>query len=170
MQKRKQRRSRVGVVRRKRKPKTLEQVLELEENELHVNPDTGIVLYMENTQQRLWTWSELLHRFYEMNHDLMPIAFALVADGAQSWAEKDWYAILYGRWHIRIVKGSETEGPHQCQLWLKSESMNQAFWIASLQLMGFFYNEEEMKTNLMEEIKQKNFFMTDEERDRTLTT
>lgn len=154
--------------RRPRRRKTLEEVLQLKDDEIWVDENTGIVLYMEPIL-RLWTGRELIDKFYDFNKDLQPITFQLVTDEGHAWAEKDWYAIMYWGWHIRIIKGSDTEGPHQTQLWFKSTSLRKAFWIASLQLMGFFYNEEEMKTNLLLAIDQKEFFMTDEDRDMTLT-
>lgn len=150
-----------------RRKKTLQEVLELKNNEIWVDEQTGIYLYLEENL-RLWTGSELIAKFYEINKDLNPISFVQVIDYGHAWAEKDWYAIMYAGWHIRICKGSSTEGPHQTQLWFKSQTMG-PHWIASLQLMGFYYNEGEMKVNLLLAIKNKEFYMSDEDRDKTLT-
>lgn len=153
--------------RKPKRRKTLQEVLELKPNEIWVDENTGIVLYLESPL-RLWTGSELIAKFYLINEELNPISFIMVQDVGQAWGEKDWYAIMYGGWHIRICKGSETGGPHQTQLWFKSSSMG-PHWIASLQLMGFYFNEEEMKASLLSAIANKEFFMSDEDRDRTLT-
>lgn len=167
MQKRKQRRKR-SYIRRPKRIKTLEEILELKEDEIWVDPETGIVLILEDNTLRYFSCGELLIKFYERNKDLFPIIFQLVSDLGQAWAEKDWYAIMYGGWHIRIIKGPSTEGPHQTQLWFKSQSMGPQ-WIASLQLMAFFYNEIEVKTNLLKSIEDREFFMSDEDKEKSIT-
>jgi hypothetical protein len=153
---------------RPRKPKTLEQVCAPAPNEFHFDFNTGIYLTLEPV--RLWTLGELLNKFYDANHELNPIAWEQVEDHASSITEKDWYAIMYRGWHIRIIKGYATEGPHQTQLWFKTPGMTcppRSIWIATLQLMGFFFNSDEIKANLLAAIANREFFMSDSDRDST---
>jgi hypothetical protein len=153
--------------RRPKRQKTYEEVCRLEPNDLLFNEETGIVIRME--PDRLWPLGELLQKFYSINEGLKPIAFKLVEDDAQSIKEKIWYAVMYAGWHIRIEQGSETGGPHQCQLWYKSMSMRKNFWVATVQLMAFYFNEDEMCVALLLAIDNKEFFMTDEDRDKCIT-
>ena len=150
-----------------RRKKTFEEVCQLKPEDIHFDVDTGIVLYMEPT--RLWPLGELIQKFYQINDGLNPIVFKLVSDESESIPEKDWYAVMYGGWHIRIVRGRATDGPHSCQLWYKSMSMKKNFWIATLQLMAFYFNEEEMLTALLTAIANKEFYMTDTDRDKLIT-
>lgn len=135
--------------------------MEPEQGEFYVNEDTGYFLTLEYNMR---TYKQMLEGFYRANCDVeKPIAFQLTEDGASSITVKDWYAVMYRGWHIRIVKGRETPGPHQCQLWYKSGTAKKNYWVASLQLMGFYYNEDEMRDNLMAAIKEQEFYMTPKE-------
>lgn len=152
-----------------RRQKTLAEVLASEPNEIWCDENTGIYLVLEPA--RLWTLGELLEKFYQANRGLKPIAWQMVEDIGSAIKTKDWYAVMYRGWHIRVVAGSnKTEGPHACQLWFKTpgiSSPRKNIWIATLQLMGFFFNENEMKSNLLEAIKNKEFYMSDQDRDST---
>lgn len=153
---------------RPRKPKTLEQICAPAPNEFHFDYQTGIFLTLEPA--RLWTIGELLNKFYEANHDLQPIAWSLVDDQASSVKVADWYAVMYRGWHIRVIRGSETEGPHQTQLWFKTPGMTCApknIWIASLQLMGYYFNSDQMKEALLAAIAGREFYLSDQDRDTT---
>ncbi len=153
-----------------RRRKTLQEILQPEPNEIWCDENTGQYLVMEAA--RLWTLGELLNKFYYIHRGgLKPIAWQLVEDTGAAIKTKDWYAVMYGGWHVRIVAGSNrTEGPHACQLWFKTPGITgprKNLWIATLQLMGFYFNSEEMKTNLMAAIKAKEFYMSPQERDST---
>ena len=119
---------------------------------------------------RLWTLGELINKFYQANEGLDPIAWEQVEDQGSTLKIKDWYAVMYRGWHIRIVKGYATEGPHQTQLWFKTPGMTcppKNIWVATLQLMGFYYNSDELKANLLQAIANREFFMSDDDRDST---
>ena len=152
-----------------RRQKTLAEVLKPQPNEIWCDENTGIYLTLEPA--RLWTIGELIAKFYEANEDLNPIAWELVEDYGSSVKVKDWYAIMYRGWHIRIIAGqNQSEGPHQTQLWFKTPGLScpvKNIWVASLQLMGFFHNSDEMKANLLLAIKQHEFYMSDSDRDST---
>lgn len=139
-----------------------------EPTEFCTDYETGVYLTLQPA--RLWTLGELLNKFYAANEDLAPIAWDLISDGAASIAVKDWYAVMYRGWHVRIVKGSETEGPHQTQLWFKTPGITsepKPIWIASLQLMGFYFNSDQMKEALLLAITNKEFYISDSDRDST---
>lgn len=157
------------MARRKRKQKTIDQICVWSADDLFLNEETGFYLYMEPAPTRLWPMGDLLNRFYEINEDLNPIAFKLVEDLAQSISGKDWYAVFYASWHVRIVEGRSKSGPHQTQLWFKSQSMRKNFWIATLQLEAFYYNEQEMLAALLEAVKTRAFYISDTDRDICIT-
>lgn len=152
-----------------RRKKTYEEIIQLGPDDLFFNEDTGIVLRMEPAPETLWPLGELLQKFYTANEGLNPISFQFVEDRSQAIAEKNWYAIMYRGWHIRIEEGSETSGPHICQLWFKSQSMRKNFWIATLQLCAFYYNREEVLAALLQAIANREFFMSDDDRDKCIT-
>lgn len=152
-----------------RRKKTYEEIIAFGPNDLFFNEETGIVLRMEPAPLSLWPLGELLQKFYQANQDLRPIAWELVDDPQQAIAEKNWYAVMYRGWHIRIVIGRETSGPHRCELWFKSTSMRKNIWVATLQLMAFFYNGDEMLAALLQAIANREFFMSDDDRDKCIT-
>ena len=152
-----------------RKKKTFEQVCKWNENDLYVNEDTGIYLYMETAPEHLFALGDLFYKFYLRNEGLQPITFQLVKDNSQAIEQQDWYAVMYGGWHIRILEGRSRSGPHQTQLWYKSHSMKKNFWVATLQLEAFFYNENEMREALLKAIAERQFFITDQDRDVLIT-
>lgn len=152
-----------------RKPKTFADLLAKHDpNEIYFNPDTGIQLIMEDNAPAL-AFGELLMKFYRANEGLNPIMFQLIEEPNAAIAQKDWYAIFYRAWHIRIVQGSSIAGPHQTQLWFKSESLKKNFWVATLQLMAFFFNEGEMRAALLAAIEAREFYMSDKDRDIVIT-
>jgi len=113
---------------------------------------------------------DLLAKFYRINEDQQPLGFKLVEDDRQAIREKFWYAVMRGNFFIRIEQHQSTEGPHRCELWFKCFSPpKDAHWIASCQLMGFFFNEEEMKIATLQAISQREFFMLPSNRDKPIT-
>jgi hypothetical protein len=152
-----------------RKRKTYAEVIaRQDEGEIYLDEETGIQLLMSNPAPA-YAMGELLMRFYQANEGLRPITFQMLEEGGESLPQKDWYAIMYRSWHIRIVLGSETGGPHQTQLWFKSQSMRKAFWVATLQLMAFYYNKNEVLEALLTAIENKEFFISDTDRDIIIT-
>lgn len=149
--------------RRPNRQKTFAEVSKLEPEDTYLDEETGFYLYLDNSPT-LKTYEQMLAGFYRANEELDPIAFVLTEDGSSAFNVKDWYAVMYRGWHIRIVKGDQTPGPHQCQLWYKSGTEKKNHWIATLQLMAFFFNEEEVKAALLKAIAEKEFYLSDRER------
>lgn len=147
-----------------RRVKTYAEIIQPEKGEIYFNEETGIYLFTEPSMP-LMTYEQLLAKFYVANHELRPISFKLVNDGYGDFEQKDWYAIMYRSWHARIMEGEEKPGPHSCQLWFKSSQMKKAFWIATVQLMFFFYNEEEAIESLLTAIREKEFYLSPKEKD-----
>lgn len=134
-----------------------------ESDVLYVNDSTGICLFVDR-ENEMRTYEQMLAGFYRANADLNPIAFEKVDDVGSAIATKDWYAVMYRGWHIRIISGKETPGPHSVQLWYKSGTEKKSFWVATLQLMAFFHNEEEVKEALLQTIRDQEFYISPKER------
>lgn len=146
-----------------RRIKTYEEVARPEKGEIWFDETTGLYLYVEPTMP-LITYGQLLDKFYVANEGLSPITFQMVDDGGSAITQKDWYAIMYRGWHLRIFEGEEKPGPHSGRLWFKSSTMKRAFWIATVQLMFFYYNEEEALAAILTAVREKEFFLSEKER------
>lgn len=149
---------------RKRRPnrtKTFADVTRLEGTEFH-QLENGITFYLEDTAvDRMMCCGDLLGRFYEFNEGQQPLHFGLIEDRTQSIPEKVWHVIMRGSFYMDIEQGRELEGPHRCRLWFRTcfAQHKQNHWIASLQLMAFYFNEQQMKDALLAAMTAKEFFM-----------
>jgi hypothetical protein len=112
-------------------------------------------------EDRLTTYGDLLNKFYYLNHEQQPLVWMLEEDRAQAIAEKLWLGVFRGSFHVRIILNHHDKtGPHRCELWFRTFSQPpKNHWIASLQLMAFYYNEEQMKSALLEAIEKREFFI-----------
>jgi hypothetical protein len=60
----------------------------------------------------------------------------------------------------------ESHGPHRCRLWFRSFTPPiQTYWVASVQLMAFYFNEEEIRNAIKLAVDQREFFMLPANRD-----
>lgn len=149
-------------------PKTFADVQQLKGNEYYQTED-GIAFRTESTEvDAMVTLGDLLAKFYRFNEEQPPLAFRLKEDESQAIREKVYLVAMRGNFFIDIEKGSDTEGPHRCRLWFKTFSKDPVtkistnYWLASLQLMGFYFNEEQMKEALLTAIAAQEFFMLPE--------
>lgn len=140
---------------------TLGEILRPDPDDLWFDKESGLYLELE---YKMVTYKKMLEGFYRANGDVeKPITFTQVEDLGSAIHSKDWYAVMYRGWHIRIFQGPSLPGPHSAQLWYKSGTEKKNHWIATVQLMGFYYNEEEMLAALMQAIKDKEFFLSKRE-------
>jgi hypothetical protein len=110
---------------------------------------------------------DLLSKFYRINWDQPPLVLQLI-DHTTPFPEKVWYAVMRGNFYIEVIKGRNHEGPHQVKLWFKSFTTKQTFWIATLQLMAFYFNENEIKEALLKATAEGEFFMLPSNRRRAI--
>jgi hypothetical protein len=169
MKKRKSTGRRIGYKRRPKRQKTYAEVCELQSNEFWLSEDTGIVLYFEDTMvgQQIYL-GELLAKFYRINEDQPPLVFQFMENTNAPFPEKTWYAIMRGNFFIEIIEGHRKEGPHQTKLWFQTFTDRKSHWIASLQLVVFYFNETQVREALLKAIAEKEFYMTPENRDRAI--
>lgn len=155
--------------RRPRRKKTLADVVALQGTE-YWQDERGITLSLVDTMQDQMIYlGDLLGKFYRINEGQNPLVFTLMDDKAQAIPEKVWYAVMRGNFYIEIIINTRsTPGPHQTKLWFKSFTTKETFWIASLQLEAFYYNETEMQEALIKAIEAREFFMTEKEREKAI--
>ena len=110
---------------------------------------------------------DLLNKYYKINWDQPPLVLQLM-DNVTSLPEKVWYVVMRGNFYIEVIKGRNHEGPHQVKLWFKSFTTHKAFWIATLQLMAFYYNENEIKEGILRATAEGEFFMLPSNRRRSI--
>jgi hypothetical protein len=113
---------------------------------------------------------ELLAKFYRLNEEQQPLVFQFIEDPRQAIPEKVWYAVMRGSFFIEIIEGRNKPGPHQTKLWFRTFSHPQkSHWIATLQLMAFYFNEAEVREALLKAVADREFFMTEQNRERMIT-
>lgn len=131
----------------------------------------GITFYTEDKEvDELITIGDLMEKFYKINRSQMPLAFVLMEDKSQSIIEKVWQIVMRGSFYIVSEQNKSTEGPHPTKLYFRSFSkpiINH--WIASVQIMAFFFNEKQMREAIISAIKQKEFSYLPENEKRAIT-
>lgn len=157
--------------RRPRKTRTYEDVTRLEGTEFYQLED-GVTFYLENiaVDSQIYL-GDLVARFYNINEEQNPLFFKLLEDASQSIPEKTWHVAMRGNFFIDIEKNFYgTEGPHRTRLFFKTFSKPQVnHWIASLQLMAFYFNEEQMKAALLLAIANREFYVAPDDINKTIT-
>lgn len=149
-------------MRRPRKIKTFADVQKLTGTEYHQLPD-GVTFYTEDIGvDAQITMGDLLKKFYRINDEQQPLTMLLKEDVSRSIPEKNWLIVWRGNFHMEIDKGRNTIGPHCCKLWFRSFTTKTPIWIATLQVMAFYFNETEIKTCIQEAVTSKQFFMLPE--------
>lgn len=132
----------------------------------------GTIMELHETRaDQMVTLAELVEKFYTIHlassvHDerLNPISFRLMDDRSSAYAEKMWVAVFYGGFHVTIFRHQRTEGPHTAQLWFRSHTPpHDQWWVATLQVMAFFFNEDQVKQELMECIQRKEWYVSTNE-------
>lgn len=103
---------------------------------------------------------DLLAKFYRINEGQNPLVLRLMDEPSNLIrGEKIWQIVMRGNFYIRIESNKETHGPHPTQLWFQSFGEKKNYWLASMQVMAFFFNEEEIKAAIITGVDQKEFFM-----------
>jgi hypothetical protein len=129
----------------------------------------GITFYLEDIAMDSMIYlGELLAKFYRINEDQPPLVLTLLDDPRQAIPEKVWYAVMRGNFYIEVIEGRSKSGPHQTKLWFKSFTDKKTHWIATLQTMAFFFNENEIREGLLKSIAAREFFMLPANRDKAI--
>jgi hypothetical protein len=155
--------------RRPRKPKTFYDVTHLTGKEYYQLED-GVTFRLEDTAvDKMIYMGDLLGKFYRINKEQNPLVFHLIDEPSQLIrGEKIYQVIMRGNFYMVVEKGHELGGPHRCCLWFQAFSTKQNYWIASLQIMAFFFNADEVKTYICNAVNQQEFFMLPENRDKPI--
>lgn len=150
---------------RPRKQKTFEEVSAFEGTEYHATSD-GVYFSLEPAMEPI-AMGELLTRFYNRNEGQNPLVQMLVSDIYSPVANtKIWQIVMRGSFYLDIESNQATAGPHRCRLWFRTFTPPiKTHWIASTQLMAFYFNEEEIRNAIKTAVDQREFFMLPSNRD-----
>lgn len=152
-----------------RRAKTYEEVAKLQGTEYFLDEAQGIVFYTEDIAvDAMICAGDLLGKFYRINEEQSPLVFMLLEDKSQAIPEKIWQVVWRGNFYMDIEQGSSLAGPHRCRLWFKSFTTKQNHWIATLQVMAFYFNEAEMRGYIIHSVVNRELFMTPETRDKPI--
>lgn len=155
-------------MRRKRRQKSFAEVAYLQGTEFYLS-DSGVYLYWEDSMaDRQIFLEDLLNKYYKINWEQPPLVIQLMDDSHGGLPEKVWYCIMRGNFYVEVIKGRNIDGPHQVKLWFKSFTTKQTFWIATLQLMAFFFNETEVKDGILRATAEGEFFMLPNNRKKAI--
>lgn len=166
---RKQSSTRRRRISKPRKPKTYADVAKLQGTEYHLDEATSVVFYTEDiVVDAMICVGNLLGKFYRINEEQNPLVFTLLEDKSQAIPEKVWHVVWRGNFFMDIEQGPELGGPHRCRLWFKSFTTKQNHWLATLQVMGFFFNEAEMRGYVLHSVAAQDFYMLPDNRDKSI--
>jgi hypothetical protein len=152
--------------RKPRRPKTFADVSELKGNE-YLQIDGGVTFRVEDTAyDQMITMGDLLARFYRINEGQRPLVMNIIDEPSNLIrGEKIWQIIMRGNFYIIIESNKESHGPHPTKLWFQSFGDKKNYWLASMQTIAFFFNEEEVRQAIMTGVDQKEFFMLPQNND-----
>lgn len=146
-----------------RRQKTYEEIVALDpkNNEYYHEPKNDVTFRLEDIgYDRMISMGDLLAKYYRINEEQPPLVVVLIDEPSQLIrGEKIYQVVMRGNFYIIIEPNQSTTGPHRCQLWFKSFTDRRQHWLASCQMMAFFFNQEEVKQQIMELTAQKAFFM-----------
>lgn len=162
------------MINKKRKEKIYERI---------TDKDIEFVTYDVMEDHRI-TIAELIEKFYRIHllqptkywgkkrsvlETVPPVVFMLQEDQEFQIIEKYWVAIFRGHFAVEIRKHEkEKDGPHIAKLWFQSFTDNKRHWIATLQIVEFFYNEEAMKAALMKAVEEREWYVAPAEANRSV--
>lgn len=154
-------------MRRKRRAKTIDDLTRLEGTEF-LQTEDGITFYLEDVAvDKQIYMGDLLTKFYNFNEEQQPLVFKLLEDERQAIREKMWHVVMRGNFFLDIEQGREIAGPHCCRLWFRCFlPRKEVHWLASVQLEAFYFNEEQMKAELLRAMAEREFYMLPANRDK----
>jgi hypothetical protein len=166
VKKQKIRRTRRAFSNRKRRPKTFADVTNLVGNEYYQDPE-GVTFRVEDTAyDHMITMGELLAKFYRLNEGQRPLVMRLIDEPSRLIrGEKIWQVIMRGNFYLLIESNQSHGGPHPTKLWFQTFGDKKNYWLASMQTMAFFFNEDQMREAIMVGVDSKEFFMLPANRD-----
>ena len=164
-----QKRRRSYGARGPRKQKTIYDLTKLEGTEYY-QLDDGVTFRLEDTGVDAMIYmGDLLGKFYRINEGQNPLVMRLIDEPSQLIrGEKIYQLVMRGNFYMDVEQGSELGGPHRCRLWFRSFTTKQNHWIATLQVMAFYFNLDEMKAYICHSIDQHEFYMLPENRDKPI--
>lgn len=146
-----------------RKPRRKKTIEELQPDNVYKIQEDGIAFAIESTEERLppILFKDLLLKFYKINKGLKPITVQKGNSMQGPFVEPIWWLIMYGNFYLDVLKNeTDMDGPHRCRLWFRTfDPPMQNHWLASAQLMAFFFNEKEIRNAAQELVKNKEFYM-----------
>jgi hypothetical protein len=147
-------------VKRPRRPKTLADVTKLEGTEYYQDPEGFTFRVEDSAYDQMKTMGELLAKCYKINEGQRPLVMRLIDEPSNLIrGEKIWQVILRGNYYCIIESNQSTGGPHPCKLWFQTFGDKKNYWLASMQIMAFFFNEEHIRQAIMDGIDKREFFM-----------
>lgn len=160
-------RGELDMAKRSKRAKTIDDLTTLTGTEYYQTEEGITFSLVDCSEDQMISMGELMKKFYRINLTQPPLAFVLQEDRSQAIFEKIYHVVMRGNFYMDIEKNQATEGPHRCRLWFRSFSPpKQAYWIASTQIMAFFFNEKEMKEAVIAAIKAKEFYMLPSNEDK----
>lgn len=143
-----------------RRRKTYEEVSRLEGTEYYQTPDNITFRTEDVGYDRMISMGDLLEKFYRINEEQPPLVVVLVDEPSRLIrGDKIYQVVMRGNFYIIIEPNQSTSGPHRCMLWFKSFTDKKQHWLASCQMMAFFFNEAEVRQQIIELTAKKEFFM-----------
>lgn len=166
MKKHKPRIHRRTFTNRKRRVKTFDDVTTLTGKEYYQDEE-GVTFRVEDTAyDHMITMGELLAKFYRINEGQPPLVMHLIDEPSRLIrGEKIWQIVMRGNFYIIIESNQSHGGPHPTKLWFQTFGDKKNYWLASMQAMAFFFNEEQMRQVIMTGVDTKEFFMLPENKD-----
>lgn len=168
-------------VRKPKLPKTYEQVMALTGATYAASDEhTGIVFELvDESENQLIMVEELVEKFYRIilpekgikhSEIVNPVVLQLMEDPfATPGSSKYWFAIYRANFFVNIyMTPAGLKGPHTAQLWFKSFSTKQTHWIATMQLMAYYFNETEMRAELNKCLIEREWFFTPQDAKRSI--
>jgi hypothetical protein len=155
------RRRRLTSKRSPNRQKTLEEVSQLEGTEYHLDTDSGVAFRTEDeSYNRMITMGELIAKFYRLNRQQKPLVAIIIDEPSKLiHGEKIWQVIMRGNFYIVIEQNQSISGPHPARLWFQTFVTKKNIWLASMQIMAFFFNEEQMVAAIRQAVDGREFFM-----------
>lgn len=156
------------IVRRRRitkrspnRQKTFQEVSQLEGTEYYLDTDSGVAFRTEDeSYNRMITMGELLAKFYRINRQQKPLVAVLVDEPSNLiHGEKIWQMVMRGNFYVVIEQNQSISGPHPAKLWFQTFVTKKSIWLASMQVMAFYFNEEQMVAAIRQAVDSREFYM-----------
>jgi len=126
-----------------------------------LDTDSGIAFRTEDeSYDRMITMGELLAKFYRLNRQQKPLVAILVDEPSKLiHGEKIWQMVMRGNFYIVIEQNQSISGPHPAKLWFQTFVTKKNIWLASMQVMAFYFNQDQMVAAIRQATDSREFYM-----------